>query len=187
MDEAAALKSIKGRLDIDAGVMDFDTILAEFLLDGVARLSPTVYNEIDPETVDVSPDSQGNATVLLSKLRIDDVRSVEIIDSAGIADADNIRVHSNTLFLREIPQDTTQVIIYGLAEYEIEDVPRYLHLPVYWYAMSEYFNFLLANKAKYNVYMQNGRSDVDNMQDLADYYEQKADEFMRDKGTPLGR
>lgn len=182
-----ALKSLKKRLDIDDVITDFDEQLSEYLDDAASRLSPSIYDEADPFTVTITRDSNGFVVLSLSDEAIDDVRKVELIDSGGRTDADSFRVHGSFLYLSDVPTGVSQIIIYGLCEFTLDTVPRYLHLPVYYYAMSEFYGFLMANKASYNVYMQNGRAATDNMKDIADYFEQKADDYIANKATPYGR
>lgn len=187
MNEAKALKSLKNRLDIDADDTTFDGMLKEYLGDGVTRLSPTVYNEVDPIEKQVSTDEKGRTVVDLTEDALDDVRFVEANDSGGMEELTNTRVHANKLYIRGLSSDVSTVTVYGLCEYDMRDLPRYLHVAVYWFAMSEFYNFLVGNKSRYNAYMQNGRGDVDEMQDLADFYETKAEKYLSEKVTPYGR
>lgn len=184
-----AREAVKSRLDIPAAVDTFDTMIDGFVTDAVSRLSPTVYHEVDPEEVDVTVSSRGQAIVDLSTMTtpLDDVREVEAITGADVWPLDDFRVHARKLRVRGLSSDITTLSIAGLKEHALSTVPSYLLLPVYYFAMSEFFSTLMSNKAKYNVYMQNGAAAVDNMQDLVDFWEQKGLNYLSDKAVPYGR
>lgn len=186
MTQAEARRGMKARLDIDQEIVTFDTQIDQFVLDAVSRLSPTVYKQVTRQAVTVVVSSYGETTVDLSQLEddIDDIRRVEISAGGTEYQADSYTIHGTELFVREVPTSTTTLYIYGLKEFELVDVPNYLKLAVYYFAQSEFYTFLIANKAKYSVYMQNGRGAVESMQDLADFFETKGEEFLTKKAQP---
>lgn len=186
---ADARAGMKKRLDIPAADTTFDDTIDQFVEDAVKRFAPGVYEEVDVQEVSVTVSDRGEAIVDLSALgtSIDDVKELEASAGDGEYPADTFKIHGTKMRVRELTSDVTSLFIYGLKEYTLDTIPPYLELPVYYFALSEFYTFLMANKAKYNVYMQNGRGAVDNMQDLVDFWEQKGLEYMADKGTPFGR
>jgi hypothetical protein len=189
MDVADARSRMKKRLDIADSITTFDDMIDEFVIDGVGRLAPTVYQQVASQTVPITVSDNGEASVDISGLTtpLDDVREVEAVVNGFAFPADMFNIHDTILRVRELPSDASSLQILGLKEYELATVPRYLHLAVFYFAQSEFYTFLMANKNKYNVYMQNGRSAVDSLQDLVDFWEQKGINYLEDKSQPYGR
>lgn len=180
---------MKRRLDIPAANTAFDDVIDQFVLDGVSRLSPTVYHQVPVQEKAVTPSNRGEVNVDIAELTtpLIDVRSLEASAGDGEWPVDLFSIHATNLRVRELTSDVRTLFIYGLDEFTLTNVPGYLRLPVIYFGLSEFFIYLVADKAKYNVYMQNGRAAVDNMRDLVDFWEQKAIEYLEDKGTPYGR
>lgn len=195
MTAATALTSVKNRLDLVSDTA-FDTVLADYISAAVGRLFPRAGAEVDPQTVTVSPDSYGEATVVLSSLPtpITDTRQVEGMGSGAWFPLDSKYVHNKTLRLRNVPSYCTTVRIYGLNRFTLHasdpaqtTIPQELELAVIWYAMAEFYENLTGNKRKYNIYMQTtGARGVDNMRDEAIYYEQKADAYLEEQAGLYG-
>jgi hypothetical protein len=170
-----ALAGIKSRLDIST--TDWDTILATLLQSAVKRLYPFAQREINMQTVTPTVDVYGEAKIELSTLTtpVLEAARVEGYNGANWFDVENITHHGSELFVRDIPSTTTSLRIYGRGGYTLESsvtastVPEHLEQAVWWYAMSEFYDYLLGNKRKYNLYTQNGARAVDNMQDQSEY------------------
>lgn len=184
-----ARRGLKSRLDIDPTVKDFDQFLDQAIKDGIDRLSPAIFDEIDPQTVTTFSTSDiGTVTIDLAELDtpITTVRRVELVVSATATSTDDFRQHRTTLTIRDVPSDTTSIIIYGLAPFTIDTVPREFNMAVYWYGMADFYTFLLSNKSKYNTYMQNGRAAIDDMRELVEFFEDKATALVEEKSTLYG-
>lgn len=188
MTPTTAKNSMKMRLDIPASDTTFDSIISSCLSDAVDRLAPTVFREVDALLVPVTPSHGGEAIVDLSQLDValDDIRELEAVDSFTRWPVDTYRMHGTELKVRDIGS-ATSLKIYGLQAYTLVTLPPFLKPAVFYYAQSIFYTFLLSNKAKYNVYMQNGGRAVDEMANLVDFWETKGDDFLKDKGYPLGR
>lgn len=190
MTTSEARNGLKSRLDIASSIITFDDVIDQFVLDAVKLLAPAVFQEVAEQQTTTSPSEHGQVTIDLSTLStpLDDVREIEA--STGTGDewpVDAYSVHGTSLRIRELPSDTTKIHIYGLKAYTLTTLPTNLEYVVYCFAQALFYTFLMANKAKYNVYMQNGRGAVDNMQDLIDYFEQKGQDYLDTKVTPYGR
>lgn len=188
MDPTDALNACKARLDIKQADTTFDELLEQFLVDSVKRLAPSVYREVGVQQVAVTPSSRGEVTIDLSTLTtpLDDVREVEASAGDGEWPVDDRKSHGSSLRVRELDSNVTTLYLYGLKAYELTNVPVYMHLIVIYFAVAEFWSFLASNKAKYNVYMQNGRAAVDNAQDQADVWEEKAQALLEPLGVPYG-
>lgn len=192
------LASLKVRLGIESSNTDFDTMLAEFLQSATIRLYPTTAVEVPPQTTTISVDSYGEAIIDLATLStpVLDVRSsmgVEVLYNGTYMPVNSVFRHGTQLRLRDLDSGTTTARLYGLNQFALTGsdatttIPTYLQLPVLWYAMSEFFEYLGSNKAKYNIYaQQSGARGVDNMADVSEFYEQRADNYIAEKATQYG-
>lgn len=189
MTTADARAKMKKRLDIQAAITTFDDDIDEFVLDGLSRLSPEIYHEVGVQVEAVTPSDYGEVNVDLSALStpLVDVREVEASGGDGEYPVRTYKVHGTNMRVRELRSDVTALYISGFDEYTLDNLPSYLNLPVIYFGLSEFYTFLMSNKAKYNVFMQNGRGAVDNMQDQVDYWDQRGISYLEDKGLPVGR
>jgi len=186
---ASARDSVKKRLDIASSVLVFDDAIDEFVLSGVKRLYPIAQRELPVQTSSVVVDNYGEATVDLSVLvtPCKAARKVEYSTGYGFTNSDDNYHHGVMLYLRDLPSGTATLRIYGLTNYVLDTVTEELESPVFWYAMSEFYTYLVGNKSKYSIYSQStGARSVDNMQELADYYEQKANVYINDRAHIYG-
>lgn len=191
MTTAEALTAVKNRLNITDS--SFDTQLTDFFDTAVDRLYPKIQKEVDPQTVNLTVDTWGEATVELSTLSpaLDDVRLVEVTQGDSWYPADSIYRHGTKLRIRDLATTVTQGKLYGLKAYVVvsasTDIPERFELPVLWYMMSEFFDMLAGNKSKFNIYQQSaGGNAVDDMRAESEYYENKAERYIEDKATLYG-
>lgn len=191
MTTAEALTAAKNRLSITT--TDFDTQLTDFFDMAVNRLFPKIQKEVAAQTVNATVDSYGEATVDLSALgtALDDVRAVEATEGQRWYPVDDIYRHGTSLRVRGLETTVSQLKLYGLKAYVVAsstvDLPERFELPVIWYMMSEFFDMLAGNKSKFNVYTQAaGGNAVDDMRAEADYYDQKASDYIDEKATLYG-
>lgn len=189
----AALTALKLRLNLT--VTDFDTLLNDLLQSATKRLYPFVQRELAMQTVTPTVDSYGEAVIVLSSLTtpVTEVSRVESYAGGAWYDVEDFVDHAGSLYVRGLGDDVTSLRIYGRGTYNLTasqtaaTVPDHIEQAVYWYAMSEFYDYLASNKAKYNIYAQStGARGVDNMRDEAEYYEQKANIFINDHATVFG-
>lgn len=185
-----ARAQVKKYLDIDAAVTTFDSDIDTFVLTGVKRLYPLAQREVEVQTATLTNNNYNRATVNLSTLTtpLVGVRAVEVGSSTslGMGEPVDYSVHANTLKLLDVPSYANTAFIEGLARFTLTDLYPEIELAVIYFATSEFFKFLIGNKRKYNVYMQNGRAAVENMQDMVDYFEGLANQHLADRVTLYG-
>lgn len=192
MTTTEAVNSAKSRLYISG--TDFDDELTDFFSTAVDRLYPKVQKEVEAQTVNATVDGYGEATVDLAtgpSTALDDVRAVEATEGQRWYPTDSIYRHGTKLRVRGLDSTVTQLKLYGLKKYVVSgssvDLPPHWELPVLWYMMSEFYDMLAGNKAKFNVYQQSaGGNAVDDMRAEAEYYETKADRYVEDKALLYG-
>lgn len=190
MDETTALTSIKNRVSIVT--TDFDVQLKDFYRAAVKRLYPMAQKEIAPQTVSVSVDTYGEAVVDLSSISLTDVRAVEASNGGAWYTIDSIFRHGTQLRVRDLDTSVTQLRLYGLQRFVVDGsgvvaLPDELEEPVLWFMASAFFDMLAGNKSKYNLYMQSaGGNAVDDMRAEADYYEQRALDYLERKTQIYG-
>lgn len=192
MTTAEALTAVKNRLSLTGS--DFDTQLTDFFDTAVDRLYPKIQKEVAAQTVTATVDNYGEAVVDLSAVTptsLDDVRLVEATQGQSWYPADNIYRHGTSLRVRGLESTVTQLKLYGLKAYVVAaastDLPERYELPVMWFMMSEFFDMLAGNKAKFNVYQQSaGGNAVDDMRAESEYYENKANSYIDEKATLYG-
>ena len=180
-------EEVKDQLDIDTSIDTFDDSIERYIGRAVKRLYPFVQQEIDAQTVSLSANSYGRAELSFSTLGIESARYIEV--SAGDDDYQDaeFRQHGDTLTIDGISSSITSAKIYGLGKYTLATIPDYLEEAIIFFALAAFYKMLVGNKRKYNVYMQNGRPAVENMQDVAAYYEQEANTFLNDRAELYGQ
>ncbi|WP_299376743.1 hypothetical protein [uncultured Kiloniella sp.] len=192
MTKAQALAAAKSKLALD-DITTFDTKIEDFFEAAVARLYPKVQKEIGAQTVAAAPDTYGEVTIDLSALTtpLTDVRLVEAYESYYYP-VDSIFRHGTSLRIQQLNTAVSAFRIYGLEKFAVvsDDVPGLpgeFFLPIVWYMMSEFFDYLLGDKSRYNIYAQSsGARAVDNMESEATYYADKADEYIEERAQLYG-
>lgn len=184
MIAATALASVKTRLSIESGVTTFDAAINEFVLSAVSRLYPIAQKELVPEEKTVTPDGYGEVVVSLSGLTgaPQSIRKVEAYSGGAWSEnVDDVYHQGTNLYVRGLDGAVTKLRLYGVGLFALADVPVYLEQAIIWFAMSEFYDLMAGSKSKYNIYMQSGARNVDNMQDESDRYEQKANVYLADR------
>lgn len=185
MASAAEVKtSLKHRLGLSS-VTTFDTFIdTEIVPAAVRRLYPRASLEVDSQEIaSISVDDFGECTVDLSSIStpVAAARRVEAYDGYTWRQLFETYHHGKYLRLRGlIKSSDTKIRIYGIQAFTaIADVPDQYLQAVYWYGMSEFYDFLAGSKSDYNIYTQNsGARAVDNMRDESVYFEQRADSYI---------
>lgn len=188
MTTAEALAKVKLRLDIETSDTSFDAFINDAVLSAVDRLFPLVQRPVAAQTKAIST-TYGTTDIDLATLTtpLTGVKKVEGVTSTSSPNLDDFYVHGTILTLRDVPENIATVRLYGLAAYAtIDTIPNNLTQAIVWYAMSEFYDMLSAEKGRYNEYMNSGARNVDNMRDQSDYYEQKANVYLVDRVTIHG-
>lgn len=191
MTKAQALAAAKSKLGLS--VTTFDTKIEDFFEASVARLYPRVQKEVAAQIVSGVPDSYGEHTIDLSALAtpLTDVRLVEAYNSFYYP-VDSLYRHGTSLRIQDLESNVTAFRIYGLEKFavvsnDVVGLPTEYNLPVVWYMMSEFYDYLLGDKSRYNIYAQSsGARAVDNMESEAIYYADKADEYIEERAQLYG-
>lgn len=190
MTAEAARERVKEFLDIPTATTDFDSSIDGFVTNGVNRLYPYVQNEVAPQSVTSFTLYSGRAELDLSALStpLTDVRILEIDDGSTYFEHDKFLVHGSTLLINDIDTDINTLRLFGLARHTVTSLEVEFELPVVYFAVSDFYNMLMGNKRKYNIYMQStGARGVDNMQDIAQHFEDLANAYLNDRATLYGR
>lgn len=177
-------ESVKNRLDLDQANIDFDTQIDDFIDKGVKRLYPIALRPLPVQVEDVIVDGFGEAVIDLSALTepADSVRKVEVSNgAAGWLRTSDFYHQGTFLYIQDLDGSITQARLYANGVFTLDNLADDLEPPVVWFAMSEFYDFLAGNKRKYNSYMNNGAREVDNMNELSDYFERKANVYLNDR------
>ena len=186
---ATARTTVKSRLDIDSTVTTFDSLIDGFVNDAVNRLFPKAMQDAGQYNQVVVIDSQtGQGIVSLTASTFDTYRSIEALGSDGVPFPvrDTMQFGTNVR-VRGLSSSVSTPVIYGLKRYTLTTVPLELERAIYYYAMSDFYSFLVGNKRYYNAYMSNGRGEVESMDEIAAGLESKADAIVEEKSTYYGR
>lgn len=177
-DNAAIYRErVKSRLKLKQTDTTFDQDIDEFLQSAVDRLFPFVQTEVT-ETVEVAEDDWQFTLP-------EGVESIRMLFDDESHQYTNFIQHNRTILLREKFAEGTFTIM-GNGKYTLDTLEDWLKLPIYWYAMAEFYLTLAGDKAKYNIYMANGARQVDNMRDQSEYLEERANTYLQDRGVLLG-
>lgn len=189
MTTVEARAATKALLDIATAVTTFDTQIDGFVTFAVKRLYPFAQNEVAVQTFVLVP-AYGRATINLATLGtpLVGVRQLEVGQGTNWSEHSDYRVHANILTVDALESADSSAQIYGLAKYTLTTLDDYLELAVIYFAIADFFKYLLGNKRKYSVYMATagGARTADDMRDLADYYEHLANQYLNDRATLYG-
>lgn len=191
----AARDKVKGKLDIDSSNTDFDTIITDALEEAVRRLAPWVQYKIAEDTSVTLAAGDDSFTMPVSGstlLRLY-MRSTTVDEWQ---EYDLWRTHRDTVYLLNRIETAKTVKIlasrpYGYTDADFAlletDYPQAM-LPLYLFAMSEFATNLVGNKRKFNIYQQaNGSRSLSEMQELSDWYDQRAIRILEDEVSAEGQ
>lgn len=191
LSTSTARSRVKNLLDIASSNTDFDSIIDEFVLNGVARLYPYVQREVAAQSVtDFDTPYAGRVEIDMSGLAtvIEDARMIEGDTGTEYVELDDYLVHGTTLIINDVDSDISTIRIFGLDRHDLDTVTQEFELPVIYFAISDFYNHLVGDKRRYNIYMQStGARGVDNMQDMAVHFEDLANAYINDRATLYGR
>jgi len=185
------LTSVKNRLSIKNADTTWDTQLNDFLDAALRRLYPAAAIEVATQIVsNITVDTYGECNINLSTLvtPIKTARKVEAYDGYTWRKISATYHHGVNLQLRGLGATERTLRIFGLTNFAtMTDVPDEFLQAVYWYTMSEFYDYLAGNKSNYNIYMQTtGARAVDNMHDESVYYDQKAEAYLDEQKQDYG-
>ena len=177
-------ESVKNRLDLDQANTDFDSQIDDFIDKGIKRLYPIALRPLPVQVKDIIVDGFGEAVIDLSALTnpADSVRKVEVSNGvAGWLRTSDFYHQGTFLYIQDLDGSVSQARLYANGVFTLDNLADDLEPPVVWFAMSEFYDYLAGNKRKYNSYMNNGAREVDNMNELSDYFERKANVYLNDR------
>lgn len=191
MASATAVRdSVKTRLHIKAVDTTFNDVIDEFVSAAVLSLYPLAALEVGKQTTSVSPDAYGEVEIDLSSLStpLRAARRVEAYDGSSWRRVRSTFHHKDLLTLRGLNSSETQVRIYGVTSFKtVPDVYDWFLKALYWFAMSEFYDYLAGDKSTYSIYMQQtGARAVDNMSDEAEHFDLKAKAFLEEQKQTYG-
>lgn len=173
---ADALTAVKAELDIK--VADFDTDLTLFVNRSVKRLFPYVQAEVKDVTVSITADQwQFTLPATCESIRF-------MYDADGVR-VEDIMQHGRDIILKEAPAEGTMTI-YGNGRFTLANLPAEFEEAIIYYTCALFYSQLAGSKRKYNVYMNTGAQAVNNMRDMSQWYEERANTYLQDRGVLLG-
>ncbi len=189
-----ARSKIKNKLDIASADVTYDAILLECIEQAIPRLSPWIQYQV---AEDVSQSLAVDADKFTLTAGQDLQRLYGRTASTDVwRELDLWRQHRNTVYITEPVDSTTSLKIlsqrpftYSDADLELlaTDYPSAM-LPLYNFAMSEFYTYLTGNKRKFNDYIQSrGVSTLDEMKDLVTFYEERAIKILENEVSAEGQ
>lgn len=176
MTTTEARDAVKRKFKITVATLNDD--IDECVSTAVDLLSPYVKRPVVDETltgVSSSTDSL-TPTALVDDV---DIRSMYVKSNELWEKYDNYRVDGNMILLKSWLEDGSDVRLFLKVPFtiaDIEDIPAVVTRPMVELACAEFATMLAGDKSRYNIYSQaTGARAVDNMIDLAEYYEGRAE------------
>ena len=174
MTPTQALAKVKKKFNLSS-VTTFDTIITDCIETASLLLAPYVNK---PLTVDTSVSLASTDTSFTLPVAGSTVRRIHLVLSDGheVLWTDWTQ-HGDTILLTDNLPGSCTVHLYADGDYEAADTVDLRFAPAWidW-ACSEFATTLAGDKTSYNTYSQTtGARSVDNMLDLAEFYEQRAE------------
>lgn len=174
MTPTQAREKVKTKFDIPTATTSLDAAIDEAVETALVMLTPFIHS---PLTVDTSVSLASTDTEFdlpisgstLKRLHVTYTGGHQVLWTAWTQ-------HGDTILLTELP-GAVDVTLYADAALSAGATVPERFTPAYVdYACSEFATTLAGSKSKYNVYAQaTGARGVDNMLDLAEFYEQRAE------------
>lgn len=184
---------IKTKLDIPDTT--FDTMLLDCIEQAVPRLAPFVQYHL-PEDVSVSMASGDDSfTVPVATSAVQRVYG-RVGTTEVWREIDLWRQVRNKLYIQENINTATSIKVFAHRPFTYTDADLALlatdypaaMLPLYLFAMAEFATYIVGNKRKFNIYQQsNGVRTLDEMKDLATFYENRAVRILEDELSAEGQ
>lgn len=189
----AARTKIKTKLDISDTT--FDSMLLECIEQALPRLAPYVqYHLAEDTTVTLAVDDD-KFTLPVSTSQLDKL-FVRTSTNEVWREVNLWRQQRAVVYLNEKASTTTYVKILAHRPYLYTDADLALlasdypaaMLPLYLYAMAEFATMLVGNKRKFNIYQQsNGSRTLDEMRQLVEWYENRAERILENEISAEGQ
>lgn len=190
-----ARSKIKTKLDIATANTDFDSMLLECIEQAVPRLAPYVQYQLAEDTsVSLAADDD-SFDLPVSTSSLERLYS-RVSDNEVWREIDLWRQHRNKIYLSERPSSAASLKIIAHRPFAYTDADLALlavdypaaMLPLYLFAMAEFATYIVGNKRKFNIYQQmNGVRTLDEMKDLANFYENRAVRILEDELSAEGQ
>ena len=174
MTTTTARERVKVYLNI-SGTSE-DTIIDNILEDVTPRLAPYFLYDTGETTSTLATDAESFAVTagyILKKLwyRTDTTLPYRLLDEW--------RQDGSTVYIRASINTTTYIKYICLRPYTYGSdytlMPKSAELPLYLFAQAEYYNYIIGNKRKFNLYQQtNGSRTMDEMRDQIEFTEARA-------------
>lgn len=179
MTIATARTRLKDRLDIASAVTTFDTLLDGCLEDAMPRLAPFFVYDM-PEDTSVTLLTDADSFTLPSTVSTLHKMYVRTNVNDNWREFDAWTQHGSKIYLYEGIGTTTYVKVLARRPYTFIDgdlalMPPTANVPLLMFAAAEFAVTLVGNKRKFNIYQQsNGARSLDEMRQLAEWYEGRA-------------
>ena len=194
-ERQTARGKVKSKLDIASAVTTFDSLLDDCLEQAIPRLAPWIqYQLAADESVSLAANTD-NFTLPVSGSALQRLFA-RTSSSEYWAKLDLWRQNRDTIYLTDLSSSARSLKILATRPYKYTDAdfaqlatdyPSAM-LPLYLFTMSEFATYLAGNKRKFNIYQQsNGARTLDEMKDLATFYEDRAVRILEDEISSEGQ
>jgi len=191
-ERQTARTKVKTKLDI--ADTTFDTILDDCLEQAIFRIAPFIkYRLAEDTTVTLAADTD-NFTLPVSGSDLQLLYTRR--DSSDFwAKLDLWRQNRDVIYITDVSSSARELKILATRSYKYTDADfaqlatdcAAAMLPLYLFTMSEFATYLVGNKRKFNIYQQaNGARTLDEMKDLATFYEDRAIRILEDEISAEG-
>jgi hypothetical protein len=188
-----ARTKVKTKLDIT--VTTFDSMLLECLEQAIPRLAPFIQLPLAEDVTTVLTADTDKFTLPVAGSHVKRLYK-QISTTDPWVEIDIWRQHGDVIYLNDAITTTTTVKILAHRPYKYTDADFALlatnspasMLPLYLFAMAEFATYIVGNKRKFNIYQQmNGVRTLAEMQELAQWYENKAIRILEDEISAEGQ
>lgn len=186
------LAAVKTRVDIGSSDTTFDAFISQVGNDTLRRLWPRVGVEVDKQTLTITPDSSGQAVIDLQDAalttKLDGFRSIEVSDgTTEFPPQGEIYQYGTKVRIRGLTSGINKAVVYGLIRPTLANLPTQFEFGFIYMVAGDFYQSLVGNKRKFNEYMQNGVTDVDEMLQIAETYDTKGDNYITEQAPMYGR
>lgn len=184
---------IKTKLDITDTT--FDTMLLDCIEQAIPRLAPWLQYQIAEDTSVTMAIDDDSFTVPVAASSVDRIY-VRTSTNEVWRELDLWRQHRNKIYINEGVRVATYVKVIAHRPFTNTDADVALlaadypsaMLPLYLFSMAEFATMIVGNKRKFNIYQQmNGTRTLDEMQQLVEFYENRAVSILENEISAEGQ
>lgn len=172
---------VKSRFRITGAILDDD--IEDCVTDALSYLAPFIQESVVDETLTADSNTETlTIPTAGATLRRMSLRS----GTSGLFQPFNdYYVEGDVIYLQSYADDATTVRLHLSVPYSVvADLPATFSQILLLYSCSEFASLLAGDKSRYNIYSQStGARGVDNMSDLADFYENRGERLARKLAT----